>query len=80
MAGGECCAERQREKHSEWRAALRLGIEHAGEKHRFRRRLGPADCLTGANQLGEIERFGRYCDWDFHAPLSAVISPEMSRA
>ena len=75
VAGAKAVAECQREKHAEWRAALRLGIEQAGEEYRFRRRLSPADCLAGADQLGKIERFGRYCDRGFHAPLSAAISP-----
>src|ERR1700757_132493 len=74
MAGGECVAECQRKKHSELRAALRLGIKYAGEKHWLRRRLGPADRLAEADQLGKIERLGRYCDRGFHVSLSAVIS------
>jgi hypothetical protein len=60
-------AERQREKHAEWRAALRLGIKQAGEEHRFRCRLSPPDCLAGTDQLRKIERFGRYGDRCFHA-------------
>jgi hypothetical protein len=45
----------QREKHAEWRPALRLRIE----------------------QPGKIERFGRYGDRGFHAPLRDAISEEV---
>ena len=64
-------------KDAEWRTALRLGIEQAGEEHRFRRRLGPPDCLAGTDQPGKIERFWRYRDRGFHAPLRAFISEEV---
>src|SRR6202011_2006526 len=74
VVGAKGVAEGQREKHAEWRAALRLGIEQAGEEHRLRRRLGPPDCLAGTDQLAKIERFGRYGDRSFHAPLRAAIS------
>ena len=46
VIGGEGVAEGQREKHAEWRAALRLRIEQAGEEHRFRCRLSPPDRLA----------------------------------
>src|SRR4029077_10522082 len=74
VVGGEAVAEGQREKNAEWRAALRLRVKQAGEEHWFCRRLGPPDCLAGTDQLGEIERFGRYGDRGFHAPLRAGIS------
>src|ERR1700724_4917580 len=74
VVGGEAIAEGQREKYAEWWAALRLRVKQAGEEHRLRRRLGPSDCLAGTDQLGEIERFGRYGDRGFHAPLRAGIS------
>jgi hypothetical protein len=75
VVGGEAVAEGQREKNAEWRAALRLRIKQAGEEYRFRRRLSPPDCLAGTDQLGKIERLGRYGDWGFHAPLRNAISP-----
>jgi hypothetical protein len=78
VVGAEAVAEGQREKHTEWRAALRLRIKQAGEEHRFRRRLSPPDCLAGTDQLRKIERFGRYGDRGFHAPLMAAISPAQS--
>src|ERR1700736_1277962 len=71
---GEAVAEGQREKNAEWRATLRLRVKQADEEHWFCRRLGPPDCLAGTDQLGEIERFGRYGDRGFHAPLRADIS------
>src|SRR4029077_6914923 len=74
VVGGEAVAEGQREKNAEWRATLRLRVKQAGEEHRFCRRLAPPDCLAGTDQLGEIERFGRYGDRGFHAPLRAGIS------
>ena len=74
VVGGEGVAEGQREKHAEWRTALRLSVEQAGEEHRFRCRLSPPDCLAGTDQPGKIERFGRYGDRGFHAPLRADIS------
>src|SRR4029077_12818314 len=74
VVGGEAVAEGQREKNAEWRATLRLRVKQAGEEHRFCRRLAPPDCLAGTDQLGEIERFGRYGDRGFHAPLRADIS------
>ena len=43
-------------------------------KHRFRCRLSPPDSLAGTDQPGKIERFGRYGDRSFHAPLRAAIS------
>ena len=61
-------------KNAEWRATLRLRVKQAGKEHRLGRRLGPPDCLAGTDQLGEIERFGRYGDRGFHAPLRAGIS------
>jgi hypothetical protein len=65
VVGGEAVAEGQREKHAEWRAALRLRIEQPGEEHRFRCRLSPPDRLARADQPGKIERFGRYGDRSF---------------
>ena len=39
-------------------------------------RLSPPDCLAGTDQPGKIERFGRYGDRGFHAPLRDAISEE----
>src|ERR1700730_3884715 len=77
VVGAKGVAEGQREKQAEWRTALRLRVEQAGEEHRFRCRLSPPDCLAGTDQPGKIERFGRYGDRGFHAPLRDAISEEV---
>src|SRR3984893_2233087 len=77
VVGAKGVAEGQREKQAEWRTALRLRVEQAGEEHRFRCRLSPPDGLAGTDQLGKIERFGRYGDRGFHAPLRGAISEEV---
>jgi hypothetical protein len=59
MTGAERIAEGQREEHPERRTARGLRVEQAGEENRLGGRLGPADRLAGADQLGEIERLGR---------------------
>ena len=77
VVGGEGVVEGSaRKTHAEWRAALRLRIEQAGEEHRFRCRLSPPDRLARTDQPGKIERFGRYGDPVFHAPLSDAISED----
>src|SRR6202011_2494549 len=78
VVGAKGVAEGQREKHAEWRTALRLSVEQAGEEHRFRRRLSPPDCLAWTDQPGTNERFGRYGDRGFHAPLRDAISEELN--
>src|SRR6202022_32850 len=77
VVGAKGVAEGHREKQAEWRTALRLSVEQAGEEHRFRCRLSPPDCLAGTDQPGKIERFGRYGDRGFHAPLRDAISEEV---
>jgi hypothetical protein len=77
VVGAKSVAEGQREKHAEWRTTVHLSVEQAGEEHWFRCRLSPPDCLAGTDQPGKIERFGRYGDRGFHAPLSDAISEEI---
>jgi hypothetical protein len=48
----------QREKHAEWRPALRLRIEQPGEEHRFRCRLSPPDRLARTDQPGKSSASG----------------------
>jgi hypothetical protein len=69
--------DRSRRDQEHLPSAVRLRIKQAGEEHRFRRRLSPSDCLAGTDQLRKIERFGRYGDRGFHAPLRAAISEEV---
>jgi len=47
VVGAKGVAEGQREKHAEWRTALRLSVEQASEEHRLRCRLSPPDCDIG---------------------------------
>ena len=66
VVGGEGVVEGSaRKTHAEWRTALRLSVEQAGEEHRFRCRLSPPDRLARTDQPGKIERFGRYGDRSF---------------
>ena len=59
MTIAESIAEGQREEHPERRTPRGLCVKQQGKKHRLGGRLGPADRLAGADQLGEIERLGR---------------------